>query len=212
MRNYEHIDIYLDNIDKDIYAQPGDLGHYNWAKDTIIRWGVPDEVNTVLDVGCGEGFCIDFFSALDITYTGITLRDEDIRNSNNRVRKMDMSFLDYPDDCFDMVFARHVLEHSPMPLLTLMEWYRVSKTYLMIILPAPEYWTVKGQNHYFVLPKNNWIVLFERSGWELVKEEDFTTSNPIFMEYYMRYIKDRDMVKWDKEEQIVEYRFLLRKK
>ena len=46
------------------------------------------------------------------------------------LKNADYNFLEYPDNSFDLVFSRHSLEHSPFPVLTLMEWYRVARDFM----------------------------------------------------------------------------------
>lgn len=195
---------HINKLRKDIYEQPSDDGHLAWARDAIRKM-TPLDVRgrRVLDIGCASGFCEQFFVKwFGMTYTG---QDYFIDGS-------DFSFLPYDDNEFDLVFARHVLEHSPMPLLTLMEWHRVSKQYALIILPAPEYWMVYGKNHYYVLPKENWWNLFDVTGWKVVQEQDFLTSDELFMKHLMPEKKNREDAVWQGPPKIVEFRYLLEKK
>lgn len=167
MRDYLFIDRYLDELEKDIYPQPPDQLHTARAEDAI-DWGlnhISDRIDTVLDVGCGEGFCAEFFDGYGINWTGISLGDSDIKKSEVEIIRMDISFLIFEDESYDMIFSRHVLEHSPMPLLTLMEWHRVSKTWLLLILPDPQYLTYVGRNHYSVMPPTHVRWLLRRAGW-----------------------------------------------
>ena len=60
MKNYKNIDIYLDELEEEIYPAPSDEGHTAWAKDVIDKF-LPGDVTTVLDIGCGEGFCKPLF-------------------------------------------------------------------------------------------------------------------------------------------------------
>ena len=206
-RDFTNINRYLNRLQKDVYRQPYDEGHDDWAKDAIYDL-IPlvdiqtPEIRTVLDIGCGSGFCKPIFEEIGVSWTGQDyFRDES-----------DFSFLDqYEDNSFDMVFARHALEHSPMPLLTLMEWARISKKYAMIILPAPEYWQVFGKNHYYVLPKEQWWNLFDVAGWKVVKDQDFTTSHKLFMKHYMTENAPKDRI-WHGPPKVVEFRYLLEKK
>jgi len=197
------IDKHINKLREQIYEQPADDGHTAWADDAI-RWLSPNNTEglSVLDVGCGSGFCKPIFEdVLNMHWIG---QDYFIDGS-------DMSVLPYDNNSFDMVFARHVLEHSPMPLITLMEWHRISKRYALIVLPAPEYWQVFGKNHYYVLRKDNWWNLFDVAGWKIVKEEDFTTSDSLFMDYYMQEVPRNERV-WNGPPKVVEFRYLLEKK
>jgi hypothetical protein len=154
MRNYEHIDKYLDQLAGDLYPQPPDPGHTALANEVIDHWmSRMPVVKTVLDVGAGQGFCQPMFEKWGVDYTGIALGPDVIPafNAGYNVKLMDFNFLDYPDKSFDMIFSRHSLEHSPMPILSLMEWSRVCKGWLGVVLPAPEHYTFEGLNHYSVM-------------------------------------------------------------
>jgi ubiquinone/menaquinone biosynthesis C-methylase UbiE len=84
---------------------------------------------------------------------------------------MDFTFLEYPDNYVDLIFARHSLEHSPMPLITLMEWARVSQNWLGIVLPAPEWYTYRGLNHYSVMNMEQIHNLLDVAGWNVMWED-----------------------------------------
>ena len=62
MRDYSHIDKYLDDLLGDIYPQPPDPGHAALAQAVIDLWmSRLSGVKTVLDVGAGQGFCQPMF-------------------------------------------------------------------------------------------------------------------------------------------------------
>lgn len=217
MRNYENIDIYLDRLKGDIYDQPADEQHTAWAV-AALNWafgivGIRSEiVKSVLDIGCGTGFLEPYFSVRELQYTGICMSHLDILKGAGEGRviaKMDMSFMTYGDSSFDFLFARHVLEHSPMPLLSLMEWYRVSSKYLLLILPSNDYWGRGGINHYHVLDKIDWWVLFDRAKWSVVTDGDFTTSHPTFLKHYPTLDSEET---WEGIPKVVEHWWLLEKK
>lgn len=207
--DFSRLQKYLDILYKDIYTQYEDEGHTAWMKDAIYEFISPisQEISSVLDVGCGVGNSNKIFNELGIdNWTGCTLDLDEIILAKNKGMSLmfeDFSFLKHSSNSFDLIFARHSLEHSPMPLITLMEWYRVSKKYLLVILPAPEYWGVGGKNHYYVLPDDNWRTLFEVAGWKELKFSLFYTTNPRYLEFCATDIPR------PKEE--VEYRFLLEK-
>lgn len=185
MRNYRHIDAYLDQLEDDIYGQPPDDGHKKWARRAIAEFGhYFDECETVLDVGCGSGFSEPFWQALGLRWTGVTLgHDANAAKVSGRdIRLQDMSFLDLPDEAVDIVFARHVLEHSPFPLLTLMEWRRVAKKFLLLVAPAPEHWGYRGRNHYAVLEKDQLLWLCLRAGWKLAGASTMLNHNPEYLD------------------------------
>jgi SAM-dependent methyltransferase len=171
MRDWTHIDHYLDKLLGDIYAQPEDSGHTALAKQVIDLWcNRLADCHNVIDVGCGTGFCQPMFEKHGIEYTGVCLgEDHEVAHSLGRnVKKMDFNFLDFEDETFDLIFSRHSLEHSPMPILTLMEWRRVTKNWLGLVIPAPEHYTFEGKNHYSVLKLEQILAILPRAGWEVM--------------------------------------------
>lgn len=174
MSDWTRIDGYYTSLLGDIYPQPEDEGHSGLAKFAIDTWFARlTGCKSVLDVGCGEGFCQPFFEEWDVKYEGVCLGEDFLvaREQKRNVKKMDYNFLEYEDNSFDLVFSRHSLEHSPMPLLTMMEWRRVAKNWVGIILPAPEWYTYKGLNHYSVVNLEQAKVLVDRAGLNILWEE-----------------------------------------
>lgn len=173
MRNWEHHDSYINKLYDDIYPQPDDSGHTELARKVIDNWmSRMTTCKSVLDVGCGTGFCQPMFEKWNVQYEGICLGEDYIEATNHgrNVKKMDFNFLDYEDNSFDLIFSRHSLEHSPMPLLTIMEWARVSKNWLGLIMPNPEWYTYVGHNHYSVANLEqikNWL---DVAGWNVMWE------------------------------------------
>jgi SAM-dependent methyltransferase len=185
MRDYLHFDAYLNSLGRDIYEQPSDEGHSNWARKAIGQFGHMFEgCQNVLDVGCGTGFCEPFWTALGIGWTGVTLGHDAnaAKLLGKHVLERDMTFLGVQAGSYDIVFARHVLEHSPFPLLTMMEWRRVARKYLLLIAPAPEHWGHRGRNHYSMLEKDHLLWLAARAGWRLCGAETMTNHSPEYLD------------------------------
>lgn len=173
MRDYTNIERYLNTLLLQVYDQPEDAGHAQLAEEVINAWfSNMTTCRSVLDVGAGTGFCQPMFEKHGIAYEGVALGNDwmEAQKLGRNVKKMDFSFLDYPDDSFDMVFSRHSLEHSPMPIVTLMEWRRVSRQWCGVILPAPEHYTYIGKNHYSVMSLPQARVVFEHAGWKPIWE------------------------------------------
>ena len=127
----------------------------------------------VLDVGCGHGYAMDVFKKYGAEPTGITLHEDDLQKaSKHDVRYMNMSFLDFEDGHFDIVWARHCLEHSIMPFLVLTEFQRVLKKggFMYVEVPAPDTVGINelDSNHYSVFGSRMWEYLMERAGFGIV--------------------------------------------
>lgn len=170
MRDWERIDGYLDMLNSDVYEQPEDDGHTALARRMINWMKVPD-CQSVLDVGCGTGFCQTFFQNKKINYTGVCLgRDvQEGQDAGNNILEMDYNFLNFPDNSFDLIFSRHSLEHSPFPIFTLLEWHRVGSKYLAVVMPNPNKYTFVGRNHYSVSNPKQIIWWMRRAGWKLIQ-------------------------------------------
>jgi len=184
-RNFNNLNSYLNKLLGDVYAQPEDTGHSHYTEDVIKKWVANlNPCESVLDVGAGEGFAQPLFEKLGIAYQGISFGN-DVTVAQQKGRNVisgDFSFLPYEEDSFDLIFSRHSAEHSAVgPLLSFMEWYRVARNWLCLVVPNLDHFTYKGQNHYYVLPKGHYKRLLERSGWNIVWQEDVklpTERNP----------------------------------
>lgn len=174
MRDYRHLDGYLDALAGDVYAQPPDAKHLALTEEVVNRWVSSLRIKSALDVGCGQGHGLSLLAQHAGRVEGVTLGDdyEVCQRKGLAVRLADMSFLPYGAGEFDLIFARHALEHSPMPLLTLMEWRRVSRKWLILVVPSLSSFEWYGRNHYYVLLPQQWTGLIERAGWDIVWAED----------------------------------------
>lgn len=77
-----------------------------------------DDYCTVLDVGCGEGLQGRFFADYGFEVTGLTMSSQngyagECLREPSRVIKKD--FFHYEGNCYDVVWASHILEHIPVP-------------------------------------------------------------------------------------------------
>ena len=173
LRSFKNFNIYLNELIKDDYPSPPDKGHTVLMRGIMTEWisGLKGVTN-VLDVGCGDAAIAEgFFKHLGMEYTGISngMDVEKLKGLGKNVINGDFSFLEeFADESFGLIFSRHSLEHSPAPLLTLMEWHRVSAHFLCLVLPNPAYWGRVGQGHYSVLEEDQWNFLLKRSGWNVI--------------------------------------------
>lgn len=175
MEKYVNFDKHYQELLGDIYPQPPDAWHTAKAKEVIDLWIPPLGWKSVLDVGCGVGFAQEFFDNYGVEYFGVCLGQSDYdmaRELRRSVSIGDFNFLDFPDESFDLIFSRHSLEHSPFPILSLMEWHRVSKAWLCLVVPRPEYVQWTGRNHLSVANREQVIFWLDRAGWRVIKEDD----------------------------------------
>ena len=170
IRDYQRLDTYLNILMAHIYNQPPDPGHQSAIEDIAQKWLSKSKAKSILDVGCGQGQAIPVLKRYIDKVTGITLGQDIVicLEKGLDVLEEDMTFLPFGNGEFDIIFARHTLEHSPMPLLTLMEWHRVSSNLLLLIVPSYDHYGPKGRNHYYVLLPNQWENLLEVAGWKII--------------------------------------------
>lgn len=149
----------------------------------------------ILDVGCGQGPALNIFRDKGFNPVGITLNDEDIsacRANGHEVTKMDQSFLDFPAEEFDLIWARHVIEHSIFPHFTLAEFSRVLKPagLLYLEVPAPETSChhETNQNHYSVLNSGMWISLLGRNQLQLLEQINFNFTTGLGPDEYWGFV------------------------
>lgn len=150
----------------------------------------------ILDIGCGQGPALNIFRDKGYRSTvGVTLNDEDVRicrENGHDVRKMDQSFLEFPDSSFDLVWARHVIEHSIFPYFTLAEFARViaSGGTLYLEVPAPETSChhETNPNHYSVLGRGAWVSLLGRCGFKVCDEAKYSFTTGMGPDEYWGFI------------------------
>lgn len=168
-RDYGHIDRYLDMLAADIYHEAPTDHHRAAAHDAIDTLIADLEVEHVLELGCGAAPALDRAAALGMQTTGVTLGEEPCAHALIRA---DIHFTQLPTASTDVIVARHILEHSPMPLLLLMEMHRITRRYALVVVPCDEQIWVDWPNHYSVLSQPMWRKLFDRAGFSLLRQTE----------------------------------------
>jgi SAM-dependent methyltransferase len=148
----------------------------------------------VLDVGCGQAVALKHFTEHKCRPVGITLNQTDLeecRRLGYTVAQMDQSFLDFEDATFNLVWARHVVEHSIFPYFTLTEFARVLKPGGMLYLEVPGAETAcrheNNPNHYSILSHRMWFSLLERSGFSISEEQKYFLKNDLGPDEYWAF-------------------------
>lgn len=173
-RELESFKNFLDVVRKHIYSEPETQLH-NSVMDEIIPKIIREHGmhGPLLDVGCGNGGAMERMQNLGLTdLTGLTLSHDDAeaaRTKGFHVDEIDMSFTEYADTQFAWLFVRHALEHSPFPLLTLLEFYRIlaqgGKAYIEMPSPKCSRLLEAYDNHYSIMGMRQWSELMKRAGF-----------------------------------------------
>lgn len=124
---------------------------------TLLGLISEEKVESILDVGCGEGFTLN-----RLKKHGIGKRLEGIEHSigaielgkkvypDIKIKQGDIYKLPYQDNSFDLVLCTEVLEHLDNPSKALKELIRVSNKYLVISVPNEPFFMfaqfVRGKN------------------------------------------------------------------
>ncbi len=108
----------------------------------LVNFTAKKQVDSILDVGCGEGFTLH-----RLKMRGIGSKLEGIEYSKAAIELGKKTYPDikitegsiyelpYEDNTFDLVLCTEVLEHLEDPEKALKELVRVSKKYLVISVP-----------------------------------------------------------------------------
>jgi SAM-dependent methyltransferase len=137
-------------------------------------WGeVPKDFASVLDVGCADGSMVRAFKEAGKSAVGIdTLFYPTDRlyfeEQGLEIFDMDMHAMTFPDERFDAVWCRHVLEHSFSPLQVLAEIHRVltPEGYVFVALPPVGVEPYPG--HWHVIPEHHLRYLLELCNFEVL--------------------------------------------
>jgi SAM-dependent methyltransferase len=174
IRDYDSFDGFLNELMDDVYPQPTDDGHVAMSLNIINKW-IPKllECTSVVDMGCGQIAPQEEFEKFGIRYLGVAIGEDVVvaRGMGKSVVNLDMTFTGFDSESFDLVYARHTLEHSPFPLLTLMEWHRIARHWLLVVLPSPSHYGWEGKNHYGVMNYEQARAFMERAGWHVIWDD-----------------------------------------
>lgn len=134
------------NFTKNYYEQP-ELWEINFIENDIERRRIsetinfiPNDVQTILDVGCGNGA---FVNALPPKYekiVGIDSSQEALKHVKVESIRGDIKAISYKKESFDLVACLEVLEHLPYETIgeALSEIERVSRKYIILSVPNNE--------------------------------------------------------------------------
>ena len=161
------------SLPEDRLRMPSNELHQLMAKEFWEE--VPKHFETILDVGCSDGYMVKHFK--DSGKNGIGINDllypTDklfIHEYGLKVYEMDMHCMDFKNESFDAVWCRHTLEHSFAPLQVLSEIYRILKKdgYLFIVLPPPPEPAEPYDGHWHQIPDYQLKYLLEKSNFNVL--------------------------------------------
>jgi len=169
MKNLEK---HMEKLRLQVYPEPK-FKYHERIIDSAIKNFLKGEYNGVLDIGVGTFYAFKRFVEMGMKPIGITLNKDEVREGTFNgydVRLMDMNDLGFDDESFDLVWCRHVLEHSVMPMIALMEAKRVLRIngYLYVEVPSDNVIHIDNANHYSMFSDAAWQSLFRKVGMTLL--------------------------------------------
>ncbi len=188
---------FMQKVAADVYPEPRSEGH-----DAITVKMAPEVAKRlpkgalVLDVGCGQGPALEWFTNAGFHPVGIALGKEDVDAcvaAGFDAQVCDQHDLSqFMDETFDCVWARHVLEHSIAPYWVLHEFHRVlvKGGTLYVEVPAPETSCnhALNKNHYSVMGLQMWLSLTDRAGFEIIEAREIRFPTEAGLDIYYSII------------------------
>lgn len=161
-----------------IYAEGESGYHKDLTSQFVTKYidplKLPKKAN-ILDLGCGPGYFLDEMKSRKYkNVTGVTLSKEDIdlcQSKGHTIKQYDLSFIPETDESVDLIWLRHALEHSPYPIISLMEYNRVlkqdGKIYIEVPAPDCDRKHEHNLNHYSILGQEQLGSLIQRTGFTI---------------------------------------------
>lgn len=110
------------------------------AKIPLIMEKIPAGVQSIIDIGCGNGDITNHFPE-QYRVLGVDLFEEALRHvTREKIRCSCDDIAPVKDGEFDMVFSSELIEHLPSEMLqrTLGEFRRIARKYIFISVPYRE--------------------------------------------------------------------------
>lgn len=109
------------------------------SKLELIKSWIPQEVDTIVDVGCGNGI-ISNYLGLSYDLTAVDVSEKALEQVNTKKIKASATDLSFADRSFDLVFCCEMLEHltSRDLRLAVSKFNRIAQGYLLISVPNQE--------------------------------------------------------------------------
>ena len=134
MKNY--LKVVYDTQARPLSSYPEKLGKYLF--DTFeMKTGM-----TLLEIGCGRGDILKRFKSLGLTVEGVDIDSEAITLNPGIPVKMchiENESLPYPDNSFDVIYSKSLIEHLYYPEKYMAEAYRVLKPNGLLLTLVPDW-------------------------------------------------------------------------
>lgn len=122
-------------------------------KRSLLQLIEPLSFDSVLEVGCGEGYILDLLKlqgSVGVDIDLAILREASQRYPMGGYCLADGAAIPFADQTFDLVLGVEVLEHLPRPEVVIGEAKRVARRYCLFSVPREPVWRVlnMARGHY----------------------------------------------------------------
>ncbi len=152
----------------------------------------------VLDIGCGVGALVEQFNKLGYQAIGVDVNEEAIKNSiypKNCLLVQTTAKLSYPDNYFNLVVSREVLEHISADHIDdcIKEWDRVSVGKMIHIIAVTERGPSATDDitHVNVQFEKWWIEKFKEHGYKTIIKPQKLFFSLFGTKGYLMFIKNK---------------------
>ena len=164
---------------------------------SFLEWFKKQELNNVLEIGCGTGRIRKHLNINgNTTYTGTEVSEEVINNNKTLWPKSNWFYqsvydLDFPDNSFDLVYSFYVLEHLVFPQTALEKMYNLTKFGGKIVVICPDFVASKRLASQFI------GLSFLRSAKEKIKKFKFIDALISIYDSRIRLARTMEKLKTD---------------
>ena len=151
----------------------------------------------VLDIGCGVGILVEQFNKLGYQAFGIDINKEAINYSivpENCSLVPTAAKLPYPDNYFNLVVSREVLEHILISDIDacIDEWDRVSTGNMIHIIAVEERGpsAIDDPMHVNVQTEKWWLEKFKQHGYRTIKKPQKFFFSHFGSKGYLMFVRD----------------------
>lgn len=161
------------------------------SRDTprLLPWIVQEMPSgeSCLAVGCGDGTEVQVLQGKYKKAMGLDINPA---NSSDLVKCGDMHEIPLNDGEVDVVLSKDSFEHATAPAVVMSELARVSKKYVVVVLPD-EAWT-EHRWHLIIPNMRQMMWLAERVGLKMVKFRDLrTVVSGTYLFWYHLYVFEK---------------------